>query len=283
MRWLILCISVSCVACVGTTSAIAQAQQWGQAEDEIPPYHTHIDRRHGHDHVYPDRGAVIREVARGAATVNYAGMSFRFEAGVWYQRLGPAYVVVAPPIGVTVPQLPAFATSFDSGGTTYLYANDVFYRPRPDLGGYEVVNDPEDVVPQSPQAASGTPSSRLASASPIPKAAQDPVRSAVQPKSPAVPPPSPSPAPAAAPTSVSSIPINPTGVAISPHNGQSADQQALDRYECYQFAVAKTGFDPLASNSGVPPAETARHDADYSRAQASCLEGRGYSLPAGPE
>lgn len=283
MRGLILCLGVLCAACVGTTCAVAQAQQWGQAEDEIPPYHTHVDRRHGHDHVYPDRGAVIRDVARGAATVNYAGMSFRFAGGVWYQRLGPAYIVVAPPIGVTVPQLPAFATSFDSGGTTYLYANDVFYRPRPDLGGYEVVNDPEDVVPQGSQAASVTPSSRLASASPLPKAAQDPVRSAIQPKSNAVPAPSPAPAPETGPSSVSSIPINPTGVAIHPRNGQSADQQALDRYECYQFAVAKTGFDPLASNSGAPPAETERRDAEYSRAQASCLEGRGYTLPEGPE
>ena len=281
MRSLVLCVSVLCAGCLGATCAIAQDRQWGDAEDQVAPYHTHIDRRHGHDHVYPDRGAVVRDVARGAITVNYAGMSFRFTGGVWYQRLGPAYVVVAPPIGVTVPQLPPFATSFDSAGKTYLYANDIFYTPRPDLGGYEVVNDPEDLVAPPPQAASGISPYRIASA--LPKAAQDPTRSAIEPKSPAASSPAPPPAPAASPSSVSSIPINPTGVAIYPHNGQSADQQALDRYECYQFAVAQTGFDPLASNSGVPPAETARHDAAYSRAQASCLEGRGYSVPAGPD
>lgn len=278
MRWLILCVSALCT-CVGATCAIAQARQWGQAEDEIPPYHTHIDRRHGHDHVYPDRGAVIRDVARGAATVNYAGMSFRFAGGVWYQRLGPAYIVVAPPIGVTVPQLPPFATSFDSAGKPYLYANDVFYRPRPDLGGYEVVNDPEDTAPEGPEAASAASPPRLASATALPKAAQDPIRPAIQPRSPPV---SPA-APPADPSSVSSIPINPTGVAIYPRNGQSADQQALDRYECYQFAVAQTGFDPLASNSSAPAAEIARHDSEYSRVQAACLEGRGYTLPEGPE
>jgi transposase len=30
-------------------------------------------------------------------------------------------MVVTPPIGLMVPQLPAYATSFDSGGKTYLY------------------------------------------------------------------------------------------------------------------------------------------------------------------
>ena len=73
--------------------------------------------------------------------------------------------------------------------------------------------------------------------------------------------------------------MNPTGVAIYPRNGQNADQQAMDRYECYRFAVGQTGFDPLASNSGTSPADVERRDAEYSRAQAACLEGRGYTLP----
>lgn len=289
MRLLVLSVGALCITCLGATCAIAQTAQWGQAEDQIPPYRTHVDRRHGHDHMYPDRGAVVRDVPEGAIAVNYAGISYRFAGGVWYERLGPAYIVVAPPIGLIVPQVPAFATSFDSAGKSYVYANDVFYRPRPDLGGYEVVNDPEDLAPERSQARSVGSPSRLASATQsVPHApaqratarpAQPPTQLATQPpaqsQTVAASPAPPRPAPASA----SAVPGNPTGVAIYPRNGQSADQQAMDRYQCYRFAVGQTGFDPLASNGSTPPAEIARRDTEYSRAQAACLEGRGYRLP----
>lgn len=272
MRLLVLPVSALCAACFGATCAVAQSGQWGQAEDQIPPYRTHVDRRYGNDHVYPDRGAVVRDAPRRATGVNYAGLSYRFSAGVWYERVGPAYIVVAPPIGVIVPELPAFATSFDSGGKTYLYANDVFYRARPDLGGYEVVNDPADEVPVHSQGSAGPAPARMASTAPI--AAQAVTRPPVHVQN-GVPPAT----AAETPYSGSSIRSNPTGVAISPRNGQSADRQAIDRYECYRFAVGQTGFDPLAANSGSPPAEVARRDSEYSRAQAACLEGRGYTVP----
>jgi uncharacterized protein DUF6515 len=272
MRFLVLSLGLLFTACFGATCAIAQTGQWGQAEDQNLPYRTHMDRRHGHDHVYPDRGAVVRDAPRGAAAVNYAGLSFVFAGGVWYERLGPAYIVVDPPIGVVVPQLPAFVTSFDSAGKTYLYSNDVFYRPRPDLGGYEVVNDPEDVAPERAQASAGASPSRMASAAP--SAAQPPVQSPPLPESTPVT----QAMPAATPSSESSPPANPTGVAIHPRNGQDLDQQARDRYACYRFAVAQTGFDPLAPN-GASPADTARGTSEYSRAQTACLEGRGYSVP----
>lgn len=299
MRLLVLSVSALCAACFGVTCAVAQSGQWGQVEDQTPPYHTHIDRRHGHDHVYPDRGAVVRDLPQGATAVNYAGISYQFAGGVWYRPLGPAYIVVAPPIGLIVPQLPAFTTSLDSGGKTYLYANDVFYRPRPELGGYEVVNDPEDTVPEGSQApaaaspsvvpaplpaatsqpdetpqatpASMSPGAAAASAAPAaPISAQTPV----QEKSVTAPP---APAPAVSSSAAPAL-ANPTRVEIHPRNGQSADQQASDRYECYRFAVAQTGSDPLALNSGASSAEAAQRNSEYSRAQAACLEGRGYTV-----
>jgi hypothetical protein len=295
MRLLVLSVSALCAACFGTTCASAQAGQWGQAADQIPPYRTHIDRRHGHDHAYPDRGAVVRDLPQDAIAVNYAGLSYRFSDGVWYQRLGPAYIVVAPPIGLIVPQLPAFATNFDSGGKTYIYADDVFYRPRPDLGGYEVVNDPQDLAPERTGARSSGSQTRMASAAP--SAPTAPAQLPAQPAGQASAPPTAQPdqpaartagqstsmaasptAPDAAPSNASPAPANPTGVAIYPRKGQSADQQAMDRYECYRFAVGQTGFDPLASNSSTSPAGLERGNAEYSRAQAACLEGRGYRL-----
>lgn len=337
MRLLVLSVGVLSIASLGATCAtraMAQTDQWGQAEDQIPPYRTHVDMRHGHNRVYPDRGAVVRGVPRGATGVNYAGISYRFAGGVWFEQIGPAYIVVAPPIGLIVPNLPGFATSFNSAGKTYLYANDVFYSPRPDLGGYEVVNDPQDAELKrtrgpvdasalrlaSAAATAGFPVARapvrshrrtalaarrvVARASVSPVSAATPV-AAAQRLALATPAPTamaaPAPAPAimaarapaesvpaassvaapamAAPAVAAPAPANPTGVAISPLQGQGADQQAMDRYECYRFAVARAGFDPLAGNSGTASEAITRLRAVYSRAQAECLESRGYSVP----
>ena len=277
MRLHVLLAGASLAVCLGATCAVARAGQSGQAEDHFLPYPTHVDRRHGQNHVYPDRGAILRDLPRGAAAVDYASITYRFEGGVWYQRVGPAYMVVAPPIGFVVPQLPAFATRFYSGGKTYLYANDVFYRSRPGRGGYEVVNDPGD-APARPvplPVANPEPESGQASAAPVSRGATlTRMQAHVQAKKPpALPRPL-----AVAPASVSFSLANPTRVVIHPRNGQSAEQEARDRYDCYRFAVMRSGFDPLALNGGGSSADAARHRVDYSRAQAGCLEGRGYAV-----
>lgn len=64
---------------------------------------------------------------------------------------------------------------------------------------------------------------------------------------------------------------------IYPRQGQSAQAQASDEYECHRWAVAQSGFDPTAAataTAGAPPARRA----DYQRAQSACLEGRGYTV-----
>ena len=58
-----------------------------------------------------------------------------------------------------------------------------------------------------------------------------------------------------------------------PKSGQSADQQANDKYECHSWAVTQSGFDPA---QGATASGTKR--TDYMRAQAACLDGRGYSV-----
>jgi hypothetical protein len=79
---------------------------------------------------------------------------------------------------------------------------------------------------------------------------------------------------------------------VYPKNGQSAGQQATDRYECHRWAKDQTGFDPTqpggvaatdAPKAGVTPASPAAAAVpasrqDYIRAQTACLEGRGYSV-----
>jgi hypothetical protein len=65
-----------------------------------------------------------------------------------------------------------------------------------------------------------------------------------------------------------------TGELIAyPKNGQPEDQQAKDRYECHKWAAGQTGYDPT-TGSAAPAAKRP----DYMRAQAACLEGRGYSV-----
>jgi hypothetical protein len=66
-----------------------------------------------------------------------------------------------------------------------------------------------------------------------------------------------------------------TDLIAYPKNGQSADSQAKDKYECHHWAVTQSGFDPTqgATASATQPKRT-----DYMRAQAACLDGRGYSV-----
>ncbi len=42
-----------------------------------------------------------------------------------------------------------------------------------------------------------------------------------------------------------------TDVYAYPTNGQTVDQQNRDRYDCFQWAIQQTGFDPSAPN--IPP------------------------------
>ena len=173
----------------------AQAGSSSRASEESPhpPYHLHVDRRYGSDHAYPNLGSVVRHLPKGATAVYYAGISYWFDGGVWYERWPStsAFLVVAPPIGIVVKSLPAFVRRVPHRSETFLYANDVFYRPRPGLGGFQVVNDPVDTAAAGPPAprgagagavmpvprvrAAGAPFARTSAKAPPPVMAQPPI------------------------------------------------------------------------------------------------------------
>ena len=340
MRLMDVLVATVLVAGLNPMWAYARGADEQAGDEQTEPYHKHHDTRHGHDRVYPDRGAIVRDLPHGATVVNYAGVTYRFHDGVWFEPRGPAFVVVEPPIGLMVPTLPSFATAVTFGSETYLYANNVYYRARPELGGYEVVNDPGDLTPPKPittsiagTASAGTttaaaPATAALVATPAvvaggvapaaiettSAAAPATAGSTIAPAStlaaapisaaggttliPAAPPPTSPPAGSSAvPASTASLagstaaPTPPAGssypsqvpvplspqipkVFLYPKNGQSADQQARDRYECYRFAVAQTGFDPMHPGG----AGRSEQQSDYERAQAACFEGRGYSV-----
>jgi hypothetical protein len=60
-----------------------------------------------------------------------------------------------------------------------------------------------------------------------------------------------------------------------PKNGQTEAQQASDKSACRAWATAQSGFDPT---QGTAASESTTKHTDYMRAQAACLEGRGYSV-----
>jgi hypothetical protein len=78
----------------------------------------------------------------------------------------------------------------------------------------------------------------------------------------AQPPPPPAPPPAA-----------PSDLIVYPRGGQSSSQLLSDRAECSRWASSQTGFDPANPAAGEPQGQ-----ANYQRAEAACLEGRGYTV-----
>jgi hypothetical protein len=60
---------------------------------------------------------------------------------------------------------------------------------------------------------------------------------------------------------------------VYPKNGQTQEQVGKDKYECHKWASGQTGFDPTQAGGTAP-----NRRSDYMRAQAACLEGRGYSV-----
>jgi hypothetical protein len=304
----VLCL-VMCIAVVDAVTASQSDDASRGDAPNAPSYHQHRDIHHGHNHVYPDRGAIFRDLPPGAITVNYSGVSFRFADGIWFEPRGTAYIVVAPQIGLFVPSLPSFASTVQDHGESYLYANDVYYRARPDLGGYLVVNDPVETVADTAESAAGdgaagdAPASAapaaaaaalpvaaaasVSAATPVPavpRTATPPVAAAVASNSPiagAAAPATAAPVAFVAPgesgsaQAPSTAAFRGTKVTASPRNAQTAEQQARDHYDCYRFGVEQSGFDPMHAVAGVQNAE---QQSAYDRAQSACFEGRGYTV-----
>lgn len=65
---------------------------------------------------------------------------------------------------------------------------------------------------------------------------------------------------------------------IYPRQGQSAEQQRADEFECHRWATAQVGFDPSSAATGQGRAGDPSRRGDYERARGACLEGRGYTV-----
>lgn len=63
-------------------------------------------------------------------------------------------------------------------------------------------------------------------------------------------------------------------VVAYPANGQSPEQVNRDGYECYQYAVQQSGFDPRTATYQPDPSVVQA----YRQAQGNCLSSRGYQV-----
>lgn len=212
----------------------------GQAHGGAPNGHNWYDGAHGHARYYPKPGWSVRFLPPRATTVFWGGVGYGFYDGVWYSPGNRGYVVIRPPFGIVVADLPAFRTVVTVGGIPYLYVDGAYYLQRPE-GGYEVVPPPVANDAAAATAAAGNVSGNTVST--VPEGGR---------------------------------------MFVYPRLNQSAAQQASDEYECHRWAVSQTGFDPtaaaMATPAGQPANRTGNPRADYQRAQAACLDGRGYTV-----
>lgn len=216
---------------VGTMASLTSEVAWadggghgGRGGMRVTEPQRWWDGAHGHGRYYPVPG-YRTPVLHRSHTVFYGGMRYAFFDGIWYSNAAHGYVVVRPPYGVVVNDLPTFATLVTVGALSYYYVNGMYYRPLMVDGvrSYEVVAPP--VAGTDPAAAPSTPSKLF----------------------------------------------------VYPRQAQSADQQATDEYECHRWAADRSGYDPTVSATGGA-ASAPGGRSDYQRAQAACLDGRGYTV-----
>jgi len=74
-------------------------------------------------------GAIISTPPPNPQPVVVQNVTYIVSDGVYYQTSGSGYVVVNPPIGVTVPGYPPGAVQVTVGGQVYYQASGIYYRP----------------------------------------------------------------------------------------------------------------------------------------------------------
>jgi hypothetical protein len=68
------------------------------------------------------------------------------------------------------------------------------------------------------------------------------------------------------------------GLAITPQNGQNAQQVQTDRLACEAWSKGQAGFDVTQPTGGVPSGEFTSRREQFNRAMSACLQARGYEV-----
>ena len=128
----------------------------------------HEDRHYYHYHERPSFGLRLSFVPDKAFIVNAGGGRYYYYDGLYYNRMGAEYVLIAPPIGAIVAAIPPEYQPVVINGVTYYTDNGIYYVYT--RYGYQVVPEPVSVVQSVPvvlpQAAPAAP----VQAAPVPVA-----------------------------------------------------------------------------------------------------------------
>ncbi len=103
-----------------------------------------FDRRYNHNRYYPRAGYRVQRLPRGYRVFRHHHERYFFLDGVWYRPGLNGFIVVTPPIGLTVSLLPPYYTTIWAGDVPYYYADGVYYRWLPSDRAYIVSAPPPE-------------------------------------------------------------------------------------------------------------------------------------------
>jgi hypothetical protein len=158
-------LSVATLTAVVTFSPALRAD-WGSlhANNLSPSQRAEIDHRESERRVHERRhvdieadrhhafywsgfyaGMAVAVLPPGYMQVSVGATGYYYYDGVYYQPTTSGnYVVVAPPVGIIIPQLPSGVEPIAVGPTTYYYAGGAFYVQQPT--GFAVMPAPLGVT-----------------------------------------------------------------------------------------------------------------------------------------
>jgi hypothetical protein len=197
-----------------------------------------LDNRYDHGHYYPSRGAVFHSLPEGYRAFTWRDGSRFYFYGGVWYAPGPGGFLV------TRPPIGLFVPVLPPFYTTLWFGGVPYYYANDVYYGWDAAQNGYVVENPPPGADNPQPGPPVGPAMGGPAGA----------------------GPAA------------DDFYVYPRNGQSATQQAADRYECHAWSKNQTGYDPTQPNGGVPPGDNGARREQYRRAITACLEARGYSV-----
>ena len=91
------------------------------------PRWQHFDDRHQHNRSYWRPGHEIHQLPYQSQVIVHGHDRYYFNEGQWFRPQGGRYIVVAPPLGILVPNLPFSFVTIVLRGAPHFYANGVYY------------------------------------------------------------------------------------------------------------------------------------------------------------
>ena len=76
------------------------------------------------------RGSVVPQLPSGYRMVHHRDHDYYYVRGLWYRPHGGSFIIVMPPVGLSIPVLPTGYVTLTIGGQPYYRYEDVYYEQR---------------------------------------------------------------------------------------------------------------------------------------------------------